>query len=171
VIVCAARSQGCHGDVTCVWRPRPPLRGRVWADPCTPWTRRTVGAVRRPLITTLGLAFLLGSLSGRIAWMRESGACAARLPPGELGLTVRLLEPADRSVGFGLFYSCFYVLMAAGPFVAGRLQDAWGSPSAALVASAALLASMVPLVALFLLVARRREFVQPDHETKLRTAS
>jgi MFS family permease len=88
-----------------------------------------------------------------------------------LSLPTRVLEPADRSVGFGLFYSCFYVLMAAGPFVAGRLQDAWGSPSAALVASAALLASMVPLVALFLLVARRREFVQPDPETKLRTAS
>ena len=54
---------------------------------------------RRPLITTLALAFLLGSLSGRIAWMRESGACAARLSPGELGLTVRLLEPADSSGG------------------------------------------------------------------------
>ncbi len=54
---------------------------------------------RRPLITTLGLAFLLGSLSGRIAWIRESSACAARLSSGELGLTVRLLEPADRSGG------------------------------------------------------------------------
>ena len=36
---------------------------------------------RRPLITTLGLAFLLGSLSGRIAWIRESSGCAANSLP------------------------------------------------------------------------------------------
>jgi hypothetical protein len=30
---------------------------------------------------------------------------------------------------------------------------------------------MVPLVALFLLVVKRRDFAQPDHETKLRPAS
>jgi MFS family permease len=87
-----------------------------------------------------------------------------------LSLPARVLEPADRSVGFGLFYTCFYVLMAAGPSVAGRLQDAFGSPSAALVASAALLASMVPLVALFWAVLKRREFTEPA-EAKLRAAS
>jgi competence protein ComEC len=54
---------------------------------------------RRALTTTLGFAFLLGSISGRLAWIRESSACAARLSPGELGLTVRLLEPADGSGG------------------------------------------------------------------------
>ncbi|MFL5472775.1 MAG: DNA internalization-related competence protein ComEC/Rec2 [Gemmatimonadales bacterium] len=56
-------------------------------------------AARRPLITTLGLTFLLGSMSGRIAWIRESSGCAARLSPGELGLSLQLLEPADRSGG------------------------------------------------------------------------
>jgi predicted MFS family arabinose efflux permease len=88
-----------------------------------------------------------------------------------LSLPAKVLEPADRSVGFGLFYSCFYVLMAVGPTAAGSLQDAWGGPSAALVASAALLASMVPLVALFLLVLKRRDAAQLAHEAKLRAAS
>jgi MFS family permease len=88
-----------------------------------------------------------------------------------LSLPAKVLEPADRSVGFGLFYTCFYVLMAVGPTAAGSLQDAWGSPSAALVASAALLASMVPLVALFWSVSKRREFAQPNHDAKLRAAS
>jgi len=87
-----------------------------------------------------------------------------------LSLPTKVLEPADRSVGFGLFYSCFYVLMAVGPTAAGRLQDAWGSPSAALVASAALLASMVPLVLLFLAVLKRHGAAQPG-EAKLRAAS
>jgi predicted MFS family arabinose efflux permease len=107
-----------------------------------------------PTISCLIFGVAIGPMSGAI-----------------LSLPTKVLEPADRSVGFGLFYTCFYVLMAAGPPAAGSLQDAWGSPSAALVASAALLASMVPLVALFLLVVKRREFVQPDHETKLRPAS
>ena len=88
-----------------------------------------------------------------------------------LSLPAKLLEPADRSVGFGLFYTCFYVLMAVGPTVAGELQDAWGSPSAALVAGAALLASMVPLVALFWSVTRHRDAAQPAQEAKLRAAS
>jgi predicted MFS family arabinose efflux permease len=87
-----------------------------------------------------------------------------------LSLPARVLEPADRSVGFGLFYTCFYVLMAAGPLVAGRLQDAFGSPSAALVASAVRLASMVPLVGLFWAVLKRREFAEPA-DAKLRAAS
>ena len=88
-----------------------------------------------------------------------------------LSLPAKVLDPVDRSVGFGLFYTCFYVLMAVGPTAAGRLQDAWGSPSAALVAGAALLASMVPLVALFWSVTRHRDAAQPAQEAKLRAAS
>jgi predicted MFS family arabinose efflux permease len=105
-------------------------------------------------ISCLIFGFAIGPMSGAI-----------------LSLPARVLEPADRSVGFGLFYSCFYVLMAIGPTIAGRLQDAWGSPSAALVASAALLASMVPLVALFWSVSKRREGAQGNHEAKLHALS
>lgn len=107
-----------------------------------------------PTISCLIFGIAIGPMSGAI-----------------LSMPAKVLEPADRSVGFGLFYTCFYVLMAVGPSAAGSLQDAWGSPSAALVASAALLASMVPLVVLFWSVSRRREFVPPNHEAKLRAAS
>jgi len=106
-----------------------------------------------PTISCLVFGLAIGPLSGAI-----------------LSLPARVLEPADRSVGFGLFYTCFYVLMAVGPTAAGRLQDAWGSPSAALVAGAALLLSMVPLVALFWSLSKRREYAQSD-EGKLRTAA
>ena len=61
--------------------------------------------------------------------------------------------------------------MAVGPTAAGRLQDAWGTPSAALVASAALLLTMVPLVLLFLLLSKRSAFVQPGQQAKLRAAA
>jgi MFS family permease len=107
-----------------------------------------------PTISCLIFGLSIGPMSGAI-----------------LSMPARVLEPVDRSVGFGLFYTCFYVLLAAGPLVAGRLQDAFGSPSAALVAGAALLVSMVPLVALFWSVLKRREFAEGRHEAKLRAAS
>lgn len=107
-----------------------------------------------PTISCLIFGVAIGPLSGAI-----------------LSLPAKVLEPADRSVGFGLFYTCFYVLMAVGPTAAGHLQDAWGSPSAALVASAALLVTMVPLVLLFWSLSKRSLFAQPSHEAKLRAAS
>ena len=50
---------------------------------------------RTPLVTLLGAAALMGRLSGELAWLAQSGHCAARLPAGRLQLSVRLLEPAD----------------------------------------------------------------------------
>jgi predicted MFS family arabinose efflux permease len=96
-----------------------------------------------PIIACLIFGVAIGPLSGAI-----------------LSLPAKVLEPADRSVGFGLFYTCFYLLMALGPTAAGRLQDAWGSPSAALVAGAVLLLSMVPLALSFSSVSKRSLFAQ-----------
>ena len=107
-----------------------------------------------PTISCLVFGLAIGPLSGAI-----------------LSLPARVLAPRDRSVGFGLFYTCFYLLMAIGPTAAGRLQDASESPAAALIASAALLAAMVPLVLLFAVVAKRCELVQSDHASKARQAA
>jgi predicted MFS family arabinose efflux permease len=96
-----------------------------------------------PTISCLIFGVAIGPLSGAI-----------------LSLPAKVLEPAARSVGFGLFYTCFYVLMAVGPTAAGRLQDAWGSPSAALVAGAVLLLSMVPLSISFWSLSKRSLFAQ-----------
>ena len=52
-----------------------------------------------PLLSFLTAAALLGRLSGELAWLREAGQCAARLPAGRLALFVRLLEPADSTGG------------------------------------------------------------------------
>ena len=106
-----------------------------------------------PTIACLIFGVAIGPLSGAI-----------------LSLPAKVLEPADRSVGFGLFYTCFYVLMAVGPTAAGRLQDAWGTPSAALVASAALLVTMVPLSLSFWSLSKRTLFAQQG-EAKLRAAA
>jgi len=107
-----------------------------------------------PTISCLIFGLAIGPLSGAI-----------------LSLPAKLLEPADRSVGFGLFYTCFYVVMGVGPTAAGRLQDAWGSPSAALVAGAGLMLAMVPLVLVFWSLSKRSRYAQPGHEARLRAAS
>jgi predicted MFS family arabinose efflux permease len=107
-----------------------------------------------PIVSCLIFGAAIGPLSGAI-----------------LSLPARVLDPRDRSLGFGLFYTCFYILMAVGPAAAGRLQDAWGSPSAALVAGAALLVAMAPLSLSFLLLSKRRDFAEPGRDSKLRAAS
>ena len=95
-----------------------------------------------PTVACLVFGIAIGPLSGAI-----------------LSLPTRVLEPRDRSLGFGLFFTCFYILMAIGPSAAGRLQDAWGKPSVALIAGAALLAAMAPLSLLFSLLIKRREVI------------
>jgi MFS family permease len=77
------------------------------------------------------------------------GAAVGPLSGAILSLPARILPPQQRALGFGVFFTCFYVLMAAGPWLAGRLQDAFATPSAALVAAALLLAVTVPLSVVF----------------------
>jgi predicted MFS family arabinose efflux permease len=77
------------------------------------------------------------------------GAAVGPLSGAILSLPAKILPPQQRSVGFGVFYTCFYVLMAVGPWLAGRLQDVFATPSAALVAAALLLAATVPLSVMF----------------------
>lgn len=91
-----------------------------------------------PTLSCLVFGIAVGPLSGAI-----------------LSLPAGVLPPRLRSVGFGVFYTCFYVLMAAGPPLAGRLQDAWATPSAALVAAALLLAVTAPLSVIFAAMSKR----------------
>jgi predicted MFS family arabinose efflux permease len=85
-----------------------------------------------PAISCLVFGVAVGAMSGAI-----------------LSLPSKVLASHQRAIGFGVFYTCFYILMAVGPFAAGRLQDVWGTPSAALIAGAALLAAIVPLTLIF----------------------
>lgn len=99
------------------------------------------------------------------------GVAVGPLSGAILSLPARVLNPGQRSVGFGVFYTCFYVLMALGPSVAGRLQDIWRSPSAGLIAAAALMVVMVPLSLSFAALSDRRQIVETGRETQLRPAS
>jgi predicted MFS family arabinose efflux permease len=98
-----------------------------------------------PTIACLTFGIFVGPLSGAIL----------SLPP-------KVLAPRDRAVGFGVFFTCFYLLMAVGPSIAGYLQDIWGSPSAALVAGATLLAAIPPLLVTFEFLSNANRLAEID---------
>lgn len=54
---------------------------------------------RIPLAGLLAAGGLLGRLSGELAWLRDAGQCATRLPSGRFRISLRLLEPSDSAGG------------------------------------------------------------------------
>ena len=99
------------------------------------------------------------------------GIAVGPLSGAILSLPAAILAPLQRPVGFGIFYTCFYVLMAVGPSVAGRLQDAWNSPIAALIAAAILLVAGLPLSLDFVELWQPARVVASNEERRLRATS
>src|SRR6266849_8892662 len=121
------------------------------------------------LIAAAALALFVAEVHPTISCMLF-GVFVGPLSGAILSLPSKVLAPRDRAVGFGVFYTCFYALMAAGPLAAGYLQDAWGSPSAALIAGAALLVAAPLLSLVFELLSNRYRYAELDHDAELRAA-
>ena len=62
-----------------------------------------------------------------------------------MALPARLLEPANRAAGLGIFFTSFYALMTLGPTFAGWLEDRWHSAAAPILFAAALFLAITPL--------------------------
>ena len=78
-------------------------------------------------------------------------------PPGVItSLPTRILSPAERPAGFGVFYTCHFLLQAAGPAVAGWLHDSAGA-SAAVGFAAAMFIVPLPMLAVFEFLVRRAQ--------------
>jgi len=103
-----------------------------------------------PTMSCLIFGLAVGPLSGAI-----------------LSLPAKILEARYRLIGFGIFYTCFYVIMALGPSFAGRLQDVWRSPAAALVAAVGLLAAVMPLALWFGLLSTPRMIARTGRSNRL----
>ena len=65
-----------------------------------------------------------------------------------IALPARVLRPADRAAGLGVFFTAYYALMALGPLLAGW-REASGTAAAALLLAAALFLAISPLHLLF----------------------
>lgn len=66
-----------------------------------------------------------------------------------VSLPARVLEPATRSVGMGVFFTVYYVMMMALPALAGALADRTGSTAATLFAGIGFLALATVALAAF----------------------
>lgn len=66
-----------------------------------------------------------------------------------MALPTRVLSSQQRAMGFGLFYTIYYIAMAIGPLVAGWCRDHWHSASAAVIFGAVLYGSILPLTFVF----------------------
>jgi MFS family permease len=94
------------------------------------------------------------------------GIAVGPLSGAILSLPANILEARYRLIGFGIFYTCFYVMMALGPSFAGRLQDVWRSPAAALVAAVGLLAAVMPLALWFALISTPRPITRTGRSNR-----
>jgi predicted MFS family arabinose efflux permease len=76
-------------------------------------------------------------------------------PPGVItSLPTRILSPAERPAGFGVFYTCHFLLQAAGPAIAGWLHDSAGA-GAAVGFAAAMFVVPLPMLGVFGWLVRR----------------
>jgi MFS family permease len=71
-----------------------------------------------------------------------------------MALPARVLSPEHRAGGLGAFMTCYYVLVAGGPAVAGVLRQLSGTAASAMVFAAFLMASIAVLLSVFLALSR-----------------
>ena len=85
-------------------------------------------------------------------------AIVAPSPAGAImALPARILAPASRALGMGLFFTIFYIGMALGPAIAGWSIDITGDRSVPLIIAAALsLVSAVLFIATWRMVGARQ---------------
>lgn len=127
-----------------------------------PFGGYAVQRIGRPRVTIVVFSTLAASCLALIAaGVTPLLACigfgiAIGPPPGVItSLPARVLGPSQRASGFGVFYTCHFLLQASGPAVAGWIHDHAGGGAAVLFGTAMFLVPL-PMLALFELLAGRR---------------
>jgi predicted MFS family arabinose efflux permease len=92
---------------------------------------------------------LLPVLSGTVVLCALFGLLIGPPAGAIMALPARALSASGRAVGLGVFYTCYYGVMAAGPAIAGLLRDAFGTAAAALYFGGGLFLAVAPLLAAF----------------------
>jgi len=145
-----------------------PLTARAWTGAAlwilmvsTPLGGATVQWDGRPnlaiALSSIVAAAALGLMSGGIAPPLAIVLFGVTLGPAGsviMALPARVLSPQHRAAGLGLFMTCYYLLQALGPVLAGMLRAKAG-PHAPLLLAAALMAAVLPLLTVFELLSRR----------------
>jgi hypothetical protein len=79
-----------------------------------------------------------------------------------MALPSRVLDPEQRAVGFGVFYTWYYLIQTFGPALGGLARDVWDSSAAALIFGAILFIAIPPLLLLFRALEARSRVAVPE---------
>jgi predicted MFS family arabinose efflux permease len=116
----------------------------------------------RPMVTTVVFcAIASASLAAIVAGLPAFLAClvfglAIGPPPGVItSLPSRVLAPEQRAAGFGIFYTCHFLLQASGPAIGGWIHDVAGSGASVLFGATMFLVPL-PLLGAFWALTRQR---------------
>jgi hypothetical protein len=102
-----------------------------------------------PIATLIGLYMLPGMVIALPGGLLAGVGLAIGPGAGAIvGLPARLVAPHNRIIGFGVFYTAYYLVMATGPGLAGWAFEVWGSVTACFVVGSGLFVVGVPLLAM-----------------------
>lgn len=130
----------------------------------------------RPTLFIVGGALCSALLLAVLPWAIQPTALVATTllialvglvfgaPPGSvMALPAQVMRPPVRSIGFGIFYTGNYLLMAGLPPMGGWLLDRTGQDAAAVWFAGSLFLAMLPVLLLFLhLRGRRIQVASPE---------
>jgi predicted MFS family arabinose efflux permease len=103
-----------------------------------------------------GLMVVLAHTGAVIAIVIAIGIVSGQPAGPIMSLPARVLQPATRAVGMGLFYTVYYAAMMVGPMIAGSASKWTGSAAAAFDVGAVALVMCPPLLWVFNRIAARR---------------
>jgi MFS family permease len=80
-------------------------------------------------VTLTAIAIVAVAAAGEARWVIALTGFIAGLPAGAImAMPTRVLQPQNRAVGMGLFFTWYYLAMALMPSLAGMLRDLSGDP-------------------------------------------
>ena len=100
-------------------------------------------------LVAAGTVLLIPVLSHAVLAFCLVGLAIGAPPGGLMALLPRALPPERLATGFGVFYTVFYVMMAATQPAAGLVRDVVGDPAAPIVFAAAVMATTAIGLAIF----------------------
>ncbi len=102
-----------------------------------------------------GLMFLTPATTATVPLFVALGLLGGLAAGPIMSLPGGLLQPGNRALGMGLFFTLFYLAIFLAPIAAGRLAEAFGAADAAFTLGGVLLLACAALLAPYRLLERR----------------
>ena len=132
----------------------------VFSVPCGGFVadrlKRPQGVIIAGSIVFAGLMLCLAHTGAVIASVIALGLVSGQPAGPVMSLPARVLQPATRAIGMGVFYTLYYATMMLGPIIGGAAAKWTGSAAAAFDFGAAVLVACPLLLVVFNAIAMQR---------------